>query len=89
MMALPITMKEVRKMPRAYIINVIYTITGDSFKQWSEGVIAQRNQKVTQDKDLAIKMDPQIAAIFRASTSVSLSKGISNNLMKENAKVSV
>jgi len=33
-------------------------------------------------------MDPDIAALFRASTSVSLSKGISSNLMKSSAKVS-
>ena len=58
MQALPITMKEVHKMPRAYIINIVYTLTGDSFKQWTENVIAQRNKKVAKDKDLVINMDP-------------------------------
>jgi len=47
MLALPITMKEILKMPRAYIANVIYTITGDPFKNWSDAQIAKRNQKVT------------------------------------------
>ena len=31
--ALPI-MKEIRKMPRQYLCNVIYTLVGETFKKW-------------------------------------------------------
>ena len=31
--ALPI-IKEIRKMPRSYICNVIYTLVGEDFKEW-------------------------------------------------------
>ena len=31
--ALPVV-KEIRKMPRQYIANLIFTLVGDSFKKW-------------------------------------------------------
>lgn len=31
--ALPI-IREIRKMPREYICNVIYTLVGEDFKEW-------------------------------------------------------
>ena len=34
MRALPVVMKEIRKLPRNYIANVIYTIVGDKFNEW-------------------------------------------------------
>ena len=33
--ALPENKKELMKLPRAYIANVVYTIAGDPFKDWS------------------------------------------------------
>ena len=69
--ALPEVEKETLKMPRSYICNVIYTIIGDEFQKWADKRIDERNEKVVKEKDMAINMDPQIAAIFKASTSVS------------------
>ena len=34
MRALPVIDKEIRKLPRSYIANVIYTIVGDKFNEW-------------------------------------------------------
>ena len=36
MKALPIEAREIDKLPRQYISNVIYTIVGDKFKDWVE-----------------------------------------------------
>ena len=36
MMALPIEPKEIDKIPRQYIANVIYTIVGAPFNAWVE-----------------------------------------------------
>jgi len=58
-------------LPREYIGNVIYTLAGDNFQQWVTARINARNNKVTSDRDLAISMDPEIAKLFKASTSVS------------------
>jgi len=48
-----------------------------------------RNDKVTKEQNLTIQMDPAIALLFKNSSSVSVSKGISANLMKVSAKVSI
>ena len=88
LMALPEPEKELLKIPREYLSNVVYTVVGDPFQNWVNQRINARNQKVTKEQNLAIQMDPVIAELFRHSTSVSVSKGISGNLMKETAKVS-
>ena len=47
--ALPAETREVEKLPRAYLANVIYTIVGDPFKNWVDGEIAKRNEKIMSD----------------------------------------
>ena len=73
---------EVRKCPKQWIVNVIYTIVKDDFGQWVKEQIEERNIKVAIEKDLMIDMDPEIAEAFAASTAVSTSKGIGANMLK-------
>jgi hypothetical protein len=68
--ALPI-MREARKMPRQYVINVVYTIVGAPFSSWVDKLVQERNKNLTSKNDLNIKLDPRIASAFAASTSVS------------------
>ena len=70
MQAFPIVQREVLKMPRAYIANTIYTITGDAFVKWIEKQVNSRNAKLQREADM-IEIDTQIAEIYRASTAVS------------------
>ena len=70
MRALPLADKEIKKLPRAYIGNVIYTIVGEPFNKWVHKRINERNAKVTVEKDM-IEMDPEIMAVYQASNSVS------------------
>ena len=63
--------KEVKKLPRQYIANVIYTVVGTQFAKWVEAQMKKRNDKIKADQDMMIDMDPEIAAIFQASQSVS------------------
>ena len=58
LMALPEPMKEVLKMPRSYISNVLYTMIGQPFKDWVNEQIEKRNIKIVEDQNLAIQMDP-------------------------------
>ena len=37
--ALPVEPREIDKLPRSYVANVIYTIVGERFKQWVESQI--------------------------------------------------
>ena len=64
MLALPAVHKEIMKLPRAYIANVLYTMIGAPFQQWVNARIEERNIKVKEDKDLAIDMDEDIMRIF-------------------------
>jgi hypothetical protein len=67
---LPI-IREIRKMPRQYVSNCIFTLIGDKFQKWVDARISDRNQKLTTDKQLNIKLDPRIAKAYVASTAVS------------------
>ena len=68
--AFPIVKRELDKLPRAYIANVIYTLTGAAFVKWVEKQVNDRNAKVAREANM-IEMDSQIAAIYQASTAVS------------------
>ena len=70
MEAFPIVRKEVDKLPRAYIANVIHTLVGQPFAQFINKRANKRNEKVMKERDL-IDMDPEIARIYTASTAVS------------------
>lgn len=71
MRALPSERKEILKLPRSYIANVIRTIIGQEFEDWVREKVNARNQRVQDEREVAIMMDPEIEAIFRASTSTS------------------
>ena len=70
MLRLPIE-KEIEKLPRDYIGDVIMSIVGDPFVQWKEERINARNQRVIEKQDQNCGMDPEIAVAFRASTAIS------------------
>ena len=63
--------KEMKKLPRQYIANVIYTITGDAFAKWVEQQMTKRAEKIKSEQDMYINLDPEIMEIFRASQSIS------------------
>ena len=60
MRALPIEPREIDKLPRSYISNVIYTIVGEKFKIWVDQKVLERTEKLVKDQDLAIEMDPEV-----------------------------
>ena len=70
MKALPIVQRETDKLPRAYIANVIFTMTGEAFVKWVEKQVNDRNAKIAREANM-IEMDSQITAIYQASTAVS------------------
>ena len=41
---LPMTSKEILKMPRAYIGNILYTVLGQQFDDWVQLKIKERNE---------------------------------------------
>ena len=63
--------KEIPKLPRQWIINVIYTLMGQNFSDWVSLRCVERNDKIKDKKQLNIKLDPEIAQAFRNSQTVS------------------
>ena len=59
-----------RKLPRQWIINVIYSVIGKPFRQWVSEAIKKRNAKLADKRDLMIELDPEIAKAFRSSVNI-------------------
>lgn len=68
--SLPI-MREIRKMPRGYICNVIYTRIGEQFSNFVKKACNERNAKLMTSHNTSILLDPRIAAAYEASGFVS------------------
>jgi hypothetical protein len=71
MRALPVREGEIKKLPRAYIANVMYTIIGEPFRDWVEKKVKDRNEKHMLSQNMTIEMDPEVYKAFKASTHVS------------------
>ena len=63
--------REIHKISREWICNIIATVLGKKFTDWVKEQIENRNEEVTVKKGLEIELDPDVAAAFKASTSVS------------------
>jgi hypothetical protein len=50
--------KEITKLCRGYLSNVIYTVMGEPFQQWVHQQVNIRNQKVALEGNNVISMDP-------------------------------
>jgi len=59
------------KLPRQWLISVLYTLVGKPFADWAFQRMEWRNEKVVEKQQLAIEMDPDILRAFHASTFVS------------------
>ena len=68
---LPRENSEIMQLHRQYVANVIYTIAGDDFTDWLNRKLKQRNKKIAEERNLNIKMDPEIYRHFKASESIS------------------
>ena len=63
--------KELFKVSREFICNVCATVLKNIFTDWVKEQIEERNEEMKEKKDMNIELDPDIAAAFNASTSVS------------------
>ena len=63
-------LREIRKMPRQYICNVIYTLVGEPFATWVSERCKDRNQRFQESKGLEVKLQTRVAEALAASTAV-------------------
>ena len=86
MKAFPLDQQEREKLPRDYIISVIYTLVGKPFSDWVDQLVEERHEGVADKRELYIEMDAEIAEIYQQSKAVSTTNGSSFNLLKASAK---
>ena len=63
--------KDVPRLPRQWIINVLFTILGGDFADWVDQHVKARNTGRLEEKQQLIELDPAIARAFQQSTHVS------------------
>ena len=63
--------REIHKVPREWICNIIASVLKNIFTDWVKQQIEDRNEEMAEKRDMNIELDPDIAAAFNASTSVS------------------
>ena len=63
--------RDISKLPRQWIINVIYSIVGDDLREWVSKQVKSRNEKLAEKQELMIELDPEIAAAFGSSVNIS------------------
>ena len=68
---LPHRKLELPKTPKQWVVNVFATILKENFIKWVDEQVDARHAKVAKEKDLMIKMDPEMAKVFRQSNAVS------------------
>ena len=59
------------RIPRQWAINIFNSVVGKPFAAWAQSAMEERNKAYIDKKKLMIEMDPEVAAIFAGSTSVS------------------
>ena len=75
---LPEKEDERKRLPRAFIINVMYTVCGDEIRKWVLRVIEDRNEKLVEKQNYGLQLDDEIQAVFMKSTSVAVSNSESD-----------
>ena len=63
--------KEVLKMPKQWIGNIVHSVLKNIFSDWVKMQIERRNEEMLVERGLTIDMDPEVAAAFQASTKTS------------------
>lgn len=62
---------EFRRLPRQWLINVAYTLIDKPFADWVFARMQARNQKLMDERELGINIDPEVMRCFQASTHIS------------------
>ena len=84
--ALPLEPREVDKLKRAWIADLIYSLVGMPFKKWADKVMEERTTEIREKQDLDVVLDHEVNKVFQASTSISIKSGSAAHLMKESSK---
>lgn len=63
--------REWRRLPRQWLINLLFTFVGELFERWVKEKVAERNSAFVSKNKLDIAIAPEIAGFFAKSDRVS------------------
>ena len=63
--------RDLSKITRQFVIDIVNTVVKEPFRIWVKLRVEERNEKIKSQMDLNLKLDPEIAKAFHASTNVS------------------
>ena len=63
--------RDIHRLPRQFVVNLIYTIVGEGIKSFVTKAIKKRNDQIAENRHLIIELDPEIAAAFQQSVNIS------------------
>jgi hypothetical protein len=63
--------RDIHRLPRSFIINVLYTMIGEDIKLYVSRIIEERNKAVVDHQRMALELDDDIRRAFEMSTSIS------------------
>ena len=63
--------RDMHKVPRQWLINITYTLTGEPFRTWVKNEIESRNLQFAKKQKLLIEMDEEVARAFYNSSNIS------------------
>ena len=63
--------RDMHRLPRQYIVNVVHTVVGQPIKDFVNAAIKARNDQVAENRHLILELDPEIAEAFKQSLNIS------------------
>jgi len=64
-------MKEIKTLPKDFLMNLLYTINGNPFKEWVRTHCNIRNEKIANKLGEFISLDKKFADALKTSTHIS------------------
>ena len=62
--------RDVYRLPRAFLINLFYTVVGEPVRKFVSSVIEERNRAVLEKQRMELELDDEIRVAFEHSTTV-------------------
>ena len=57
--------RDLPRVSRSWLCNTIYSVVGPRFQGWVTESVKDRNEKLSVDRNMDLKLDPEVANLFR------------------------
>ena len=63
--------RDIHRLPRGWCFSLVFTVVGSEFQVWVDEQIKLRNDKLAEENNKMILVEPSIAALFEESQNIS------------------